>query len=90
MIKYQLGPISSDYELQLKKQEQRKEAVWIAAEIAADGGTPSYRKVGSIMGVEASTVMRWFSDENMIAEEIALSQSIKNSRFFEGKPVAHD
>lgn len=72
LVKHQIGTIISDYRLQLKKREQRQRAVWIAAQIVARGGVPSYRKIGRILGVEASTVKRWFPKGEMISEAKSL------------------
>jgi hypothetical protein len=76
LVKHQIGAVSSDYELQLKKQAQREKAVWIAAQIVARGGVPSYRKIGRILGVEASTVKRWFPDKEMVSEAKSLLDKV--------------
>jgi len=76
LLKHQIGVVGSDYDSQLKKREQRQRAIWIAAQIVARGGVPSYRKIGRIMDVEASTVKRWFPNGEMISEAKALLDQV--------------
>jgi hypothetical protein len=67
-IKHQLGTLSSQYEIEQERQERRSQALTVAMQILAKGQIPTYRKVGSALGVQASTIMRWFPDRDFIAE----------------------
>ncbi len=80
LIKHQLGSISSQYDVEEAKRAKKFKAQLIAAQIAAKGETPTYRKIGRIMGVQASTVMRWFPDGVPISQAKALAESIKEIR----------
>ncbi len=80
LIKEQLGVGSSSYEVSVRKAEQRREATFIAAQIVSAGETPSYRRIGKLMGVEASTVKRWFPDGEMMRLARKLSNEVKNLR----------
>jgi hypothetical protein len=52
----------------------------VALQIAANGETPSYRKIAHAMGVEATTVMRWFPDQSFISEAKTFVGVIKELR----------
>ena len=78
LIKYQLGVLNSEYELKYKKGDERKQAIWIAVTLAAEGKVPSYRKIAAEMGVQPSTVMRWFPDSSMITEAKKLFGELRN------------
>lgn len=77
LIKYQLGSPTSQYEIEEEKREQRREAEWIAMNILAEGRTPTYREIGRALGVQASTVMRWFPKGNFIADMKSFKGSVK-------------
>ncbi len=83
LIKHQLGTISSHYEVEEDKRTKRNQARFIAAQIAAKGETPTYRKIGRILGIQASTVMRWFPDSSFISEAKALAEDLKHIRLME-------
>ncbi len=68
LIKQQLGPICSRYELEEKKRKNRSDAMMVAFQIAANGEIPSYRNIAHAMGVEATTVKRWFPEGSFISE----------------------
>jgi hypothetical protein len=80
LIKHQLGARFSEYEAKEEKQRKKFDAVRFAVQLALEGKVPSYRKIARIMGVEATTVMRWFEGEDMIAEAKSLSVDLKNMR----------
>lgn len=61
LIRYRLIPGASRIEDQLAVVKERKNAIWIASQIRAKGLKPSFRSVAKIMGIEPSTVKRWFS-----------------------------
>jgi hypothetical protein len=85
LIKYQLGVIESEFEIKLRAHERRKAAVWIAAQMVANGEVPSYRSVARELGVEPSTVMRWFAGKDMIKEAKAIAALIKNLKILRKK-----
>ena len=66
LIKHQLGPIDCEYEVDRRRSEQRSKAVEVAFELHARGITPSYRNIAKEMGVQASTVKRWFPDRRLL------------------------
>ncbi|MGH8475630.1 MAG: hypothetical protein ACRER2_07650 [Methylococcales bacterium] len=66
LLRERLGGENSIWEKEHEVKECRQKATWIAFQIAAEGKTPSYRSVGKILGVNATTVMRWFPDSTMI------------------------
>ena len=80
LIKNQLGPIISRYEFEEDKRQKTIEARNIALQIAANGETPSYRKIAHAMGVDATTVMRWFPDQSFISEAKTWVGMIKEVR----------
>jgi hypothetical protein len=89
LIKHQLGNLTSQYEIELERQERRSQAFTVALQILARGQTPTYRKVGRALGVQASTVMRWFPDRDFIAEMKTLVGSVKSASITVGKKVEH-
>jgi hypothetical protein len=68
LIKQQLGTLTSQYEIEQERLIRRSGARWIAAQLLNQGKTPTYRNIGRVLGVQASTVMRWFPDGDFIAE----------------------
>jgi hypothetical protein len=80
LLKHQLGPITSRYESEEDKRQKQHEAMMVALQIAANGETPSYRKIAHAMGVEATTVMRWFRDQSFISEAKTFVGVIKELR----------
>ena len=68
LIKQQLGTLTSQYEIEQERLNRRSQAKSIAAQLLNQGKTPTYRNVGRVLGVQASTVMRWFPDGDFIAE----------------------
>jgi hypothetical protein len=78
LIKHQLGTLSSQYEIEQVREERRSQALTVAMQILAKGQTPTYRKVGSALGVQASTIMRWFPDRDFIAEVKAFAGMVES------------
>ena len=68
LIKQQLGTLTSQYEIEQGRLYRRSEARWIAAQLLNQGKTPTYRRIGRVLGVQVSTVMRWFPDGDFSAE----------------------
>ena len=80
LIKAQIRISQSEYEIELKKSQQRSTAIYLAAQMLTRGEIPSYRRIAKILKVEASTVQRWFVDNEMLskAKEFAsLSENFK-------------
>ena len=68
LIRHQIGGVTSDWDKKHKKDENRSNAVWAAVQLATQGHTPSYRRIGQILGVSATTVMRWFPNNEFIEQ----------------------
>jgi len=78
LIKHQLLGSESEHEVKLRVHEQRSNAVWIAAQLVASGEVPSYRKIARVLGVEPSTVQRWFVGKDLAAEVKEVMALIKD------------
>ena len=65
LIRHQIGGETSDWNKKLKTHENRSNAVWIAFQLAQQGHMPSYREIGKMLGVNATTVMRWFPNNEL-------------------------
>ena len=61
LIRYQTGGAESDWHRERKNRERRSAAVHFALELALGGEVPTARRVGRAVGVNASTVSRWFA-----------------------------
>jgi hypothetical protein len=83
LIKYQLGVLNSEYDLKNNKNDQRRQAMLIAVTLATQGKKPSYRKIAAKMGVQPSTVMRWFPDNSIISEARKLFGDLQNLKVLE-------
>jgi hypothetical protein len=68
LIRHQLGSPNSEYEIDEERKEKRSQATYAAIRIWAKGRTPTYREIGRALGVQASTVMRWFPDRKFMKE----------------------
>jgi len=86
LIKHQLGALTSQYEVELEKRTKRSNAKWIAAQILAAGRRPTYRNIGHALGVQASTVMRWFPKGDFITEAKRLVPLVKDIIASDNKP----
>jgi uncharacterized protein YjcR len=65
LIKHQLGVSTSRYIEEQKISNRKFQARWIAGLLIRKGKLPSYRNIARSLGVQASTVKRWFSDQNI-------------------------
>lgn len=83
LIKYQLGVLKTDYISKSDREDKRRKAMLTAVALAAEGETPSYRKIAARMGVQPSTVMRWFPDNSMILEAKKLFGELQGLRAME-------
>lgn len=60
LIKHQLHIFNNTTDDDVEKKRKASNAAMIAAQLLSKGVEPSYRLIGSILGVSASTVKRWF------------------------------
>jgi len=51
-----------------------------AIKIACEGKEPSYRAIGKAVGVNATTVMRWFPDGTFIEEAKKIYRLVKEHK----------
>lgn len=68
LIKYQLGVTGSDCELENGLVLNKEKAIHAAVRLKSRGVKPTYRRIGDLLGVNASTVMRWFPDRDLDKE----------------------
>jgi hypothetical protein len=61
LIRHQTGGGNNDWDKNKTAQEGREKAILAALELAVQGKTPSIRAIAKELGVNASTVMRWYS-----------------------------
>ena len=78
LIRYQTGGGRSEWEKEEALRKLRQEAVITAIKIACEGREPSYRAIAKALGVNASTVMRWFPTERFIHEAKKLHRIVKD------------
>jgi hypothetical protein len=71
LIRHRLVPGMSSFEQLLSVKTQRSNAAQIGGQLMAMGVTPSFRKIGKILGVEPSTVKRWFESKDEFERECA-------------------
>ncbi|MEY4967280.1 MAG: hypothetical protein RL274_2863, partial [Pseudomonadota bacterium] len=85
LIKHQLGITESEYEIKLRAHERRNTARFIAAQMVSNGEEPSFRSIARQMGVEPSTVMRWFPGKELIKEANDMASLIQNLKVLRKK-----
>jgi hypothetical protein len=85
LIKHQLGCNTSHYEAEENKKKKITDAKFVAIQIMAQGKRPTYRQIGRVLGVQPSTVMRWFPDGTFMSEVADMAMLIKDSKLFEKK-----
>ncbi|MEW6769468.1 MAG: hypothetical protein AB1342_15700 [Pseudomonadota bacterium] len=71
LIRHRLMPGKSTFEQLLSVKTQRSNAAHIGGQLIAMGRVASFRKIGEIMGVEPSTVKRWFKSKEEFDQECA-------------------
>ena len=71
LIRYQTGGEISDQAKKLAIRDRKFNAVWIALQLSEQGKTPSYREIARVLGVNPTTVMRWFPN-NDLTEQIEM------------------
>lgn len=80
LIRHQTGGGKCEWDRQEKIRELRQEAMFAAIQMACDGKEPSYRSIGKVLGVNATTVMRWFDDETFIEKAKEMAQLARANR----------
>jgi hypothetical protein len=60
LIRERLGGSNPEYKQIARTEQLRQNAIFIGAQFVARGESPSFRKIGSLLGVAPSTVKRWF------------------------------
>jgi hypothetical protein len=83
LIRERLGGSRSEYKKTVQTYELRRNAMIIGGQLMAQGVKPSFRMVGRILGVAASTVKRWFSDGDFEREVTRISSWFDKN----GRPV---
>ena len=69
LIRQGLMPGMSTFEDLLAVKTQRSDAALIGGQLLAVGLVPSFRKIAKIMGVQPSTVKRWFATKDEFDRE---------------------
>lgn len=68
LIRERLGGPVSEYETVNSVEQKRLSAAWIAGALLAQGHTPTFRTIATLMHVAPTTVMRWFEGRDFAAE----------------------
>ncbi len=77
LIRHQIGSERSEWDKKEEIKEKRWEATLAALELGARGISPSYRTIGKELGVNATTVMRWFANKEDARELFRLAKGCK-------------
>lgn len=80
LIRHQTGGGVCEWDRDEKLRELRQEARAVAIKMACEGREPSYRSIAKELGVNATTVMRWFDDAAFIEGLKQLSQAVRDSQ----------
>lgn len=81
LLRERIGGEISEWDKKQKTSDLKVKAINAVLAICANGEKPSYRKIGEELGVNATTVMRWFSDNKALEELIKLAPKyIKSSK----------
>ena len=68
LIRERLGSKGPALQKAERGRERRREAIQLGGQMMARGETPTLRGVGRVLGVEGSTVKRWFPKNDFLAE----------------------
>ena len=68
LINARLVGAEPTYQQQVRAHEASRSAVWIGAQLLAQGTKPSIRRIAAILNVSPSTVSRWFEPGEFDAE----------------------
>jgi hypothetical protein len=66
LIRERLGGSNSVYRQRARTRAERNSAITTAARLIAMGEKPSLRLIGKLLGVEASTIQRWFPNGDFL------------------------
>ena len=64
LLKHQLNVFSSKFETEQDTRGKQFAARIAAFQVIADGKKPTFREIGKKVGVNASTIMRWFPESD--------------------------
>ena len=87
LIKHQFNADVSAEKRKFEVHEKRTSAKWYAAQMRAGGKTCSMRDVAKAMGVNPSTVARWFQDGKFEQEVEQLQKILSSDGFAEMKEL---
>ncbi|PLX34950.1 MAG: hypothetical protein C0605_11920 [Hyphomicrobiales bacterium] len=62
LLRERIGGEVSPWDREQSALSKRNKALFAALDIVRQGDTPSFRKIGKLLGVNASTVKRWFPE----------------------------
>ncbi len=80
LIRNQIGGEYTSWDRSQKTHDLRLSAIWLAAQMIIDGKEPSYRNIAKQLGVNVTTVSRWFSDTNLRDEGEKFAKSFSQMR----------
>jgi hypothetical protein len=83
LIRERLGGSNQHHKQVLDIYEKRAYAKWIGARLKASGVEPSFRRVAELLGVSASSILRWFPDNSFQEEVERLSRAFDH----DGNPI---
>ncbi len=83
LLRERLGGSNPQYEQATEANEMRQRAAVVGGQIMARGETPSFRQLGRILGVAASTVKRWFPEGDFLQQAEQMSHHFDE----EGHPI---
>ena len=90
LIKHQLKLEDNVISREVEKRDNAFNAHWIGGQLISMGKEPSFRLVGKIMGVSASTVMRWFPDGDFRQQAERSSRLFENGKLKPLEPVRRE
>lgn len=70
LLRERIGGEVSDWDKKRKVDDQKMKAVIAVMEIYGSGEVPSYRKIAEKLGVNATTVMRWWSFDKEVFQKL--------------------
>ena len=80
LIRHQTGGGVCEWNEEVRLRELRQRAKICAIKMACEGSRPSYRAIGKMLGVNATTVLRWFPDGAFIDEFKEIARMVHESQ----------
>jgi hypothetical protein len=74
LIRERVTGANADYRQAAITHHRRQNAILVGAQLMAQGRQPTFRAVGRILNVQASTVMRWFPDGDFLEQVGVMSR----------------